>query len=128
MESRRVVVDSTIFIEYLRATKKEKTKLIELVEEVQLCTTSITVYELLMGAKTEQKKQDVFLLIEDLPILPFNYEASLKASEIFHQLRTSNQLIEFRDIFIGAISITNGLPVATINKKHFSRIEGLKLY
>ncbi|MEM9887934.1 MAG: type II toxin-antitoxin system VapC family toxin [Bacteroidota bacterium] len=128
MENRRVVADTTIFIEHLRATKKEKTKLFKLVNEVELYTSAITVYKLLMGAKTEQKKQDVFLLVEDIPILPFDYEASLKAAEIFHYLRTSNKLIEFRDIFIGAICLANNLPVATINRKHFERIKGLELY
>jgi predicted nucleic acid-binding protein len=64
MANRRVVADTTIFVDYLRATKKERT----------------------------------------------------------------NQIIEFRDIFIGAICLANNLPVCTSNTNHFNRIDGLELY
>lgn len=36
-------------------------------------------------------------------------------------------MIEFRDIFIAATCIVNELPIATLNKKHFKHIEGLKI-
>jgi tRNA(fMet)-specific endonuclease VapC len=36
-------------------------------------------------------------------------------------------MIEFRDIFIAATCIVNELPLITLNKKHFKRIEELKL-
>lgn len=36
-------------------------------------------------------------------------------------------MIEFRDIFIAATCIVNGLPIVTLNKKHFKRIAGLKI-
>jgi predicted nucleic acid-binding protein len=50
-----------------------------------------------------------------------------KAAEIYHRLRKNNQIIEFRDIFIAATCLTFNLPIATLNKKHFKRIEGLKI-
>jgi len=60
-------------------------------------------------------------------VLPFTDLVSFKAAEIYHRLRTSNQMIEFRDIFIAAICLVNDLPIATLNKKHFKRIDDLKI-
>ena len=67
------------------------------------------------------------MLTEDLSILPFTDAVSIQAAQIYHRLRLSNQMIEFRDIFIAATCIVNELPIATLNKKHFKRIEGLKI-
>lgn len=71
--------------------------------------------------------RDIAGLTHGLTVLPFTDEVALKAGQIYHQLRTSNQLIEFRDIFIAATCLTFKLPIATLNKKHFTRIDGLKI-
>jgi len=62
-----------------------------------------------------------------IEILSFKAESAEKAAEIFNQLKKANQLIEFRDIFIAAICISNSLPILTLNKKHFARIKGLAI-
>jgi len=125
MENTGLVVDTNVFIEYLRAKDKTTTVLFLIPDEVQIYITSVTLYELLMGAFTPDKVKDVAMLTEDLPILPFNEEAASQAAEIYHDLRFQNKIIEFRDIFIAATCIVNNLPVKTLNKKHFDRIKGL---
>ena len=61
-------------------------------------------------------------------LLPFNYDTAMKSAEIYNDLKSRNQVIEFRDIFIGATAILNHLPVLTLNRKHFERIDGIKIY
>lgn len=39
-------------------------------------------------------------ITENLEVLPFNGQMAVKASQIYHSLRRSNQMIEFRDIFL----------------------------
>ena len=78
-----------------------------------------------MGATNPEKEKDIDTLTDGLNILPFDNEIALKAARIYHDLRKKNQLIEFRDIFIAATCLVNELPLATLNKKHFERIEGL---
>ncbi len=36
-------------------------------------------------------------------------------------------VIEMRDIFIGATAVVYDMPLATLNKEHFERIEKLQL-
>jgi tRNA(fMet)-specific endonuclease VapC len=122
-----MVIDTGIFIEHLRAKDKTATTLFKLAEEPELFISAVSLYELYMGATTKEKQADVKNITEDLSILPFTDTVAEKTGEIYHQLRKTNQIIEFRDIFIAATCLTFSLPIATLNKKHFRRIEGLKI-
>ncbi|MEM9674311.1 MAG: type II toxin-antitoxin system VapC family toxin [Cyclobacteriaceae bacterium] len=120
-----MVVDTSIFIEYLRATNKANTTLQKLPDQSILYVSSITLYELYMGATSPSKWVDVRTITEDIPILPLDQSVAEKAAVIYQQLKKANQLIEFRDIFIGATALVHQLPVLTKNSKHFQRISGL---
>ncbi len=122
-----MVVDTSIFIEYLRAKDKKKSALFAIPDSTQLFISSVTMYELLMGATDENKQKDIKLLTEDLPVLPFDESVSKKAAEIYHQLRHENNMIDFRDIFIAATCLVFELPLKTLNKKHFERIKQLNI-
>jgi len=123
-----MVIDTSIFIEHLRAKDKFATTLYQLTNDNELFISSISLYELYMGATTKEKEKDVQSLTDDLAILPFTNLVAIKAAEIYHALRRSNQVIEFRDIFIAATCIVHELPIVTLNKKHFERVEGLKIF
>jgi predicted nucleic acid-binding protein len=127
MESSGMVVDTSIFIEFLRAKDKTKTALFQIPDSEQIYISSVTLYELLIGAYTPEKVNDIKILTEDIPVLPFNECVASKAAEIYHQLRLNNKMIEFRDIFIAATCVVNDLPAKTLNKKHYDRIEGLSV-
>jgi tRNA(fMet)-specific endonuclease VapC len=127
MESSRLVVDTNTFIDYLRAKDKKNTELYRIPNSKRIYISSVTIYELLMGATNEQKRKDVQLLTEDIIVLPFDEEVSIRASEIYHDLRVTNKMIEFRDIFIAATCLVHNLPIKTTNKNHFQRVKGLKI-
>jgi tRNA(fMet)-specific endonuclease VapC len=122
-----MVIDTSLFIEFLRVTQKEKTKLYNLPDNVAYSLSSITLFELFMGATNPQKENDIRLLTDGLNIIPFNEDVAIKSGQIYQELRKKNQLIEFRDIFIAATCLIHGLPLATLNKKHFERIDNLVL-
>jgi tRNA(fMet)-specific endonuclease VapC len=123
-----MVIDTSVLIEHIRAKNKLETTLYQLSESSELFISSVSLYELYMGATTKEKEEDVKLLTEGIPILPFTDTVSIKAASIYHRLKLSNQLIEFRDIFIAATCIVNEMPIVTLNKKHFNRIEELKIW
>jgi tRNA(fMet)-specific endonuclease VapC len=127
MEYSGMVVDTSIFIDYLRKKNKKNSSLFKLPDDKILYVSVITVFELFLGATNEQKWQDVVLLTNDLNILPVTVDISKKAAKIFQDLKKRNKIIDFRDILIGATAITNNLPVVTHNIKHFERITGLEV-
>lgn len=122
-----MVIDTNVFIEFLRKKDKTDTILYSISEVVPLAISTITLYELLMGATDNKKLYDIQLLTEDLLILTFDDRVASKSGEIYHQLRKENKMIEFRDIFIAATCIVNQMPLKTLNTKHFDRISGLNL-
>ena len=122
-----MVVDTNIFIDHIRAKDKLASALFKLSTKHKLFISSVTLYELHIGAPVKQQEIDIRFLTEGLTILPFGEKKSFKAAQIFDLLKKNNQLIEFRDIFIAATCIVNNQPIATLNKKHFERIEGLNI-
>ncbi|MCE2936234.1 MAG: type II toxin-antitoxin system VapC family toxin [Cyclobacteriaceae bacterium] len=127
METRSVVVDTSVLIEYLRAKDKTKTTLQRLPDHFQIFISAITLYELLMGGRNHEKWNEVRRLIEDIPVLPFDHDVAEQAARIYHQLKKLNRLIEFRDLFIAAAALAREMPVLTLNRKDFSRIKNLEL-
>ncbi len=55
MESTRLVVDTSIFIDYLRAKDKKNTELFKIPNTETIYISTITLYELYMGAIDKQK-------------------------------------------------------------------------
>ena len=53
MESSRVVIDTNIFIDYLRAKDKKNTDLYKIPNSKRIYISSVTLYELLIGATNE---------------------------------------------------------------------------
>jgi tRNA(fMet)-specific endonuclease VapC len=126
MESRRILVDTSIIIEFLRSNNRESTRLVKLYLKNNICVSSITVFELFNGATTEAKQNDIKLLLSEMEVIDFKKETAILASNLYRQLKSQNRLIEFRDILIGATALEFNLPIATNNQKHFERFEKLK--
>ena len=122
-----MVIDTSIFIEFLRSKQKENTILYNLPENIRHSLSSVTLFELYMGATSSEKESDILKSTDELTILPFSDEIAVKAGRIYQELRKKNQLIDFRDIFIAATCLVHNLELVTLNKKHFERINGLVL-
>ena len=128
MENRRVLIDTSIVIEYLRSQNRKVSTFVKLFKDKELCISTTSIFELYNGATTESKKQDIETLCGEIEIIDFDSNIAKTASIIYRDLRSKNKLIEFRDILISATALQNELPVATLNIKHFERIENLQLY
>jgi len=122
-----LVIDTSIFIEFLRAKVKTKTTLYDIPDNEPLFISSVTLYELLMGATTPEKHHDIDILLSGMEILTFDEDVAKRSAKIYSHLRKTNQMIEFRDIFIGATCIVNNQSLKTLNRKHFQRIDDLRL-
>ena len=72
-----MVADTGIFIEYLRAKDKSKT-LKSLTKNATLLTTSISVYQIMMGATSDEKSGYIKKLLEEVIIIPFDNNAANK--------------------------------------------------
>lgn len=120
-----MVIDTSIFIEYLRSKNRGQTILANLPIDSVLYVSSITVFELYSGATDIRKRQDVDALLQGVFILPLNAATAKNAGLIYQDLRKRGSMIEVTDILIAATALANDLPVKTLNIGHFQRISEL---
>ena len=126
MENTSVLVDTSILIDYFRKKNKLGSAFFKISQTYNLAVSSITEFEFLAGAK-EEHQAFIDTLFNSLGVLPFDSRCAKKAREVYRDLRTKNRLIELSDILIASTALANNLPLATLNTKHFSRIESLTL-
>lgn len=89
--------------------------------------SSVTLFELQCGAKTEKHFEDILKLRRWIDTVSFDDEVAEISSKIYQSLKRDNMMIEFRDIFIAATAVAMNLHVATLNRKHFERISDIVL-
>ena len=126
MADRGILIDTSIMIDHFRKKNKEESFLYKLSKENTLFLSAISKFEFLVGAKQYQINQ-IERIIEAFYILSFNSYVANIACDIAKRLKTKNQVLEFRDIFIAATAVANNIPLSTLNIKHFERIDDLEL-
>lgn len=127
MANEIILVDTSVLIDYFRKTDKENAALVAIVKQgYTYCISSVTGYEIYRGALLGQI---AFWdnLLQKVAVLPFDKPASKIAVDVNFELRRKRKQIEIADLFIAATAVANGLKLATLNKKHFDRIEALTL-
>ena len=120
---QKVCLDTGVGIEIIKDTATG-VRILGLIEEHEIFISSISVFELYLR-EFNIDKIDFFL--EKINVLDFNHLTAIKASDISKYLKDKGLVLEFRDIFIAASCIVNNCSLLTLNKKHFERINGLRL-
>jgi predicted nucleic acid-binding protein len=128
MDRKRVLIDTSIIIDHLRKGDKKKSLLYKTIEKNKLYISSVSVFELYAGAIDERKTKDIEIILRALEPIPFSAEMGRRAGKLYISLKKENLLLEIRDLLIGATAITWSLPLLTLNKKHFNRMQEITLY
>ena len=87
--------------------------------DADYCTTSVNVFELWHGRK---KGEVINELLSSLKTLNLDSAASRKAGDILRVLQAEGNILDLKDLFIGAICIAQGAKLMTFNKKHFQKL------
>lgn len=127
MADKLVLIDTSILIDLFRKTDKNNSALIALVRQgYDYCISAITEYEIYTGAALGQVEfWNNFL--QKTEVLPFDKVVAKVAVDINRDLKTKRKQIAIPDLFITATAIANNLPFATLNRKHFDRIDNLNI-
>ena len=125
MADKIVLADTSILIDYFRKTDKAKSSLILLHRRgYDFCMSAVTEFEIYAGATPEQIPYWQNLL-ENAEVLPFDKKVVAVAVSINKELKRKRKQIGIADLFIAATAIANNIPLSTLNKKHFERIDNL---
>jgi len=131
VDYEKVCIDSDYLIDVLRK-KPEAIKKISAFEKKStlLATTVVNSFELFYGTyKSNQIKhlESVNELLDNLIVLEWKNGFSDLAGEIMADLEKKGIIIDFRDLFIGVITLKNDYLLLTRNIDHFKRIPNLKI-
>ena len=125
MADKIVLVDTSVLIDLFRKTDKDNALLVSMVKKgYDYCISAVTEYEIYRGALLGQVTYWDNLLQKVL-VLPFDKTTARVAVDLNFDLKRKRKQIAIPDLFIGAIAILHNLLLATLNKKHFDRIDGL---
>jgi tRNA(fMet)-specific endonuclease VapC len=122
-----IIADSDVLIDFLRGRGEWARRVAIELETRSFGTTAITAFEIRSGARTARQKKAVDTLLEAMTILPFGPEEARIAAEIRQQVESRGQPIGMADYMIAGVCIATNSVLLTRNRKHFERIEGLKL-
>ncbi len=126
MEDKLILLDTSILIDLFRRKVKENSYFYQLSGKYQNFAVSTARFEIFVG-QTDNQNEFWDNFYDKVKIIVFDDECAQAASRIVKQLKSKNKMIEISDILIGATAIAHELPLATLNKKHFGRIENLIL-
>ena len=127
MADKVILVDTSILIDYYRKTDKANSVWIALVRNgYKFAISAITKYEIYSGAT--QKQLDFWNnILEAIEVIAFDEASVDTAVNINASLKRKRKQIDLADLFIAATALTHGLSIATINGKHFDRIDNLTI-
>ena len=126
---KRVILDSTIIIGLLR-NKLNDVQLVRKIEtEAEIATTTINAFEIYFGAyksrNVERNLASAKGFLSTIKLLPFDDNCAELAGQILAELESKGKTLDYRDLFIGCITLLNGYTLITYNKKHFQDIPKL---
>lgn len=122
-----ILLDTSVLVEHFRKKEKTNTFLYELSgNQSEFAISTISHYEILAGSNDVQTPfwEELFTT---LVIFPFDVACSEQTARIYKYLKAKGRLIELADLAIAATAIAYQLPLATLNTKHFLRVEELNV-
>jgi tRNA(fMet)-specific endonuclease VapC len=121
-----VVADTDLLIDFLRGKGPGAPLVRELIVDHRLRVTAITAFELRVGADFLERRDDILRLVQSRTF-PLDPGSALRAGEVAATMRAAGQDIGMADCLQAGICLKFDLPFATRNRRHFTRVEGLRL-
>ena len=123
----KVVVDTSILIDYIRGGDKWITFIQELEEGSELYLPTIVIFELFSGKSTKVPAHttEILYFLRQFHRIELDETIAKRAGELYRDI---NQNFQVPDYIIAASALSIGGSVLTLNHKHFQQIPALDLY
>lgn len=123
----RVLVDTDIIIDLSHGIEGARDYVNHYVRSGNtLYISSVTVMEVLVGARNQQELRSLAGLLQVFAHLKLNEEISDGGIRLIHTYRAHAHLA-IPDLLIAATALVYGFPLCTNNVKHFEMIENLEV-
>jgi tRNA(fMet)-specific endonuclease VapC len=94
---------------------------------------AVTVAELWHGVEratvAHRSRRETYLraIVGLMPVLPYSEQTAYEHARIWAALDAAGRMIGFYDLIVAATAVERNSQVVTFNKRHFSRVPGLKV-
>ncbi len=123
---RKIVIDTSIFIEQIRTGRGVLTQLVaQAPEDVLLIIPTIVIYELYAGLS--MAKENVRVRVNDMYKDQERIDLDERIAEKAGKLKRE-KYVDGNDAVIAATTLLCADYLATLNVKHFAKVPGLKLW
>jgi tRNA(fMet)-specific endonuclease VapC len=128
-----VILDTSLLVAAERGTVRLQA-LLESLGGESLGMAAITASELLHGCQRAtdpgvrtRRAAFVEALLDAIPVLPFGLPEARRHAELWADLVRERTVIGPHDMLIGATALARGDALATLNRREFDRVPGLRL-
>lgn len=127
-----VCVDTTFIVDILRGNKEvigmaSRLDKLKISKSIPAPVISEILQGIHLSRNPESENNFALDLINSLNVLSLDKESAILAGDISSNLMKKGQEIGLIDCMIAAITITNDETLVTRNRKHFERIDNLKI-
>jgi len=126
-----VLIDTSVIVD---AERRGGTRLRAVTGGEDRAISVVTASELLHGVHRAadatvrmRRLSYVERVIERLEPLPISMHVARAHAEIWARLEADGALIGAHDLWIAATALAHGMPVVTLNARHFERVPGLQV-
>jgi len=121
-----ILVDTDVLIANLRGLEAAREWLAKArTEHGPLAVSAVAVTEITGGMRSPERRE-VNRLLRSLRVLPVTDAVAYRAGEFRRRYHRSHSAIGLADYLVAATADLHGLPLATLNVKHFPMIDGLR--
>jgi tRNA(fMet)-specific endonuclease VapC len=127
-----IIVDADVIIAAERGDEELESWLTSLAGD-HLAVAAVTVAELWHGVERASAKhrgpRQSYLrgFLSSVSILPYTASTAYEHARIWADLVSRGEMIGLYDLIVAATAMQRHSPVATFNRRHFTRVKGLTL-
>jgi tRNA(fMet)-specific endonuclease VapC len=121
-----ILVDTDVLIDFLEDCAPKSVR--DAAKRGGLSTTAIAAYEVRRGARTDEARDSVEVLLQQMSTIEtFDDAAAMESAALYRGLSRSGQLIGKADLYIAGICLASGAQLLTRNVREYGRVPGLQL-
>ena len=121
------VADTDVLIDFLVGAEPAAARVAAELQRGTLCTTAISRFELLAGARSSRREAAIRELLAAVTTLPLDEEAADRAAEVRRLLERAGEPMGMADSLVAGITLARGATLLTRKRRHFQRVSGLLL-
>jgi tRNA(fMet)-specific endonuclease VapC len=124
-----VCLDTDVLVAFLRGSEEAKTAVNAGMEGGPLRTTMVNRYELLKGAASSSRRENLEMVknaLSAIEVLALDEDSCDEAARLYGDLRGEGKMVNEFDLLVAAIVMRNDETLVT-RDEHFSRIAGLRV-